>query len=93
MLSVSITAGTGWSAPVITAAFSLGQLATALTGIPVGAVIDRTGSRRLMTAGSILGAVALVVVASAPNPAVSYLGWITAGVARGRCCIRRRSRR
>ncbi|MGW0182597.1 MFS transporter [Nocardia sp. NPDC003345] len=83
VLSVSITAGTGWSAPVITAAFSLGALATALTGIPVGVVIDRTGPRRVMTAGSILGAVALVAVASAPNLAVFYLGWIAAGIAMG----------
>nr|WP_280489152.1 MFS transporter [Nocardia carnea] len=83
VLSVSITRETGWSAPVITAAFSLGQLATALTGIPVGALIDRTGPRRVMTAGSVLGAIALVAIAAAPNLAVFYLGWLAAGVAMG----------
>lgn len=83
VLSVSITRDTGWSAPVITAAFSLGQLATALTGIPVGAVIDRIGPRKVMTAGSILGGVALVAIAAAPNLAVFYLGWLVAGVAMG----------
>ncbi|MEV0108193.1 MFS transporter [Nocardia sp. NPDC050799] len=83
VLSVSITAETGWSAPVITAAFSLGQLATALTGIPVGAIIDRTGPRKVMTAGSILGVVALVAIAAAPNLGVFYLGWLVAGVAMG----------
>nr|WP_280464591.1 MFS transporter [Nocardia cyriacigeorgica] len=83
VLSVSITRETGWSAPVITAAFSLGQLATALTGIPVGAVIDRTGPRRVMTAGSALGVVALVAIASSPNLVVFYLGWLAAGVAMG----------
>jgi MFS family permease len=36
-----------------------------------------------MTAGSILGALALVAVAAAPNLAVFYLGWIAAGVAMG----------
>nr|WP_280471343.1 MFS transporter [Nocardia cyriacigeorgica] len=83
VLSVSITRETGWSAPVITAAFSLGQLATALTGIPVGALIDRTGPRRVMTAGSVLGVIALVAIAAAPNLAVFYLGWLGAGVAMG----------
>ncbi|MFI6313704.1 MFS transporter [Nocardia fusca] len=83
VLSVSITAETGWSAPVITAAFSLGQLATALTGIPVGALIDRTGPRRVMTAGSVLGVIALVAIAAAPNLLVFYLGWLLAGAAMG----------
>nr|WP_249643914.1 MFS transporter [Nocardia sputi] len=83
VLSVSITTDTGWSAPVITAAFSLGQLATALTGIPVGAFIDRTGPRRVMAAGSVLGVSALVAIAAAPNLAVFYLGWLAAGVAMG----------
>ncbi|WP_245564321.1 MFS transporter [Nocardia testacea] len=83
VLSVSITGDTGWSAPAITAAFSLGQLATALTGIPVGAVLDRTGPRRIMTAGSLLGVAALGVIAAAPNLVVFYLGWLAAGVAMG----------
>ena len=43
VLSVSISADTGWSLPVIVAAFSLSQLAAALTGIPVGRIIDRIG--------------------------------------------------
>jgi MFS family permease len=83
VLSASITADTGWSPPVITAAFSLGQLATALTGIPVGALIDRTGPRQVMTAGSALAVAALVAIAAAPNLAVYYLGWLAAGVAMG----------
>lgn len=83
VLSVSITAETGWSAPTITAAFSVGQLATALTGIPVGRVLDRTGPRRVMSAGSMLAVVALVVVAKAPNLVVFYAGWVAAGAGMG----------
>ncbi|MEV3966053.1 MFS transporter [Nocardia sp. NPDC050193] len=83
VLSVSITTDTGWSAPAITAAFSLGQLVTALTGIPIGAVLDRTGPRRIMTAGSLLGVAALGVIAAAPNLFVFYLGWLAAGAAMG----------
>ncbi|MFI9534389.1 MFS transporter [Nocardia fusca] len=83
VLSASITADTGWSTPTITAAFSLGQFATALTGIPVGAFIDRAGPRRVMTAGSVLGVSALIAIATAPNLIVFYLGWLAAGVAMG----------
>lgn len=70
VLAVSISRDTGWSLPVITAAFSLGQLASAVTGIPVGRVLDRVGPRAVMTAGSVVGVAALPVVAAAPNLAV-----------------------
>ncbi|WP_324188326.1 MFS transporter [Nocardia higoensis] len=83
VLSTSITADTGWSAQAITAAFSLGQLAAALTGIPVGRILDRVGPRTVMTAGSALAAPAVAVVALAPNLAVFYLGWLLAGLAMG----------
>ncbi|MEV0297609.1 MFS transporter [Nocardia sp. NPDC050710] len=83
VLSVSITHDTGWSAPVIAAAFSLSQLAAAITGIPIGRVIDRTGPRNVMTAGSVLAVPALTAVATAPNLVVFYGGWLVAGVAMG----------
>ncbi|WP_282776457.1 MULTISPECIES: MFS transporter [unclassified Nocardia] len=83
VLGMSISRDTGWSLQVITAAFSLGQLAAALVGIPVGRILDRVGPRTVMTAGSVLAAVALLVVAAAPNLAVFYAGWLMAGVAMG----------
>ncbi|WP_216915068.1 MFS transporter [Nocardia noduli] len=83
VLSNSITISTGWSPPAITAAFSLGQLAAALTGIPLGRVLDRTGPRTVMTTGSILAVPAVVTVALAPTLTVFYLGRILAGAAMG----------
>ncbi|MFD6065113.1 MFS transporter [Rhodococcus wratislaviensis] len=83
VLSVSISADTGWSLPVIVAAFSLSQLAAALTGIPVGRIIDRFGPRAVMTAGSVLAVPALLVVAAAPNLPTFYAGWLAAGIAMG----------
>ncbi|WP_067721392.1 MFS transporter [Nocardia yamanashiensis] len=83
VLAVSISDDTGWSLPTITAAFSLGQLAAALTGIPVGRTLDRIGPRTVMTLGSLLSVVAVVVIATAPSPAVFFLGWILAGAAMG----------
>ena len=72
VLSVSISAETGWSPTAITAAFSLGQLATALAGIPVGRILDRVGPRTIMTAGSVLAVPALVLIALAPTLPVFY---------------------
>ncbi len=83
VLSPAISADTGWSTTSIVAAFSLGQLVAALVGIPVGKILDRHGPRWVMTAGSTVGFLALAVVASAPNLAVFYLGWVIAGVAMG----------
>ncbi|MET8427809.1 MFS transporter [Nocardia sp. NPDC004860] len=83
VLAVSISRSTGWSLPTITAAFSLGQLAAALTGIPVGHTLDRLGPRAVMTAGSAAGVGALVVIAVAPNLVVFYGAWVAAGAAMG----------
>ncbi|WP_280340270.1 MFS transporter [Nocardia neocaledoniensis] len=83
VLSVSIATDTGWSPSAIAGAFSLSQLAAALTGIPVGRVLDRVGPRAVMTGGSVLAVPALIMVALAPNAPVFYLGWLAAGVAMG----------
>ena len=83
VLSVSISADTGWSLPVIEAAFSLAQLAAAVTGIPVGRIIDRIGPRAVMTAGSVLAVPSLLAVAAAPTLPVFYTGWLAAGIGMG----------
>ncbi|MFC9552509.1 MFS transporter [Rhodococcus sp. NPDC056960] len=83
VLSLSISADTGWSLPQLTAAFSTSQLAAALTGIPVGRIIDRIGPRVVMTAGSVLAVPSLLVVAAAPTLPIFYTGWLAAGVAMG----------
>lgn len=80
-LSPSITADTGWSSVAVTGAFSLSQLISAGVGIWVGRHIDRVGPRRVMTAGSLLAVPGVVAIATAPNLAVFYLGWVIAGVA------------
>ncbi|MEV6208426.1 MFS transporter [Kitasatospora sp. NPDC051914] len=76
-----ITADTGWSTPRATAAFTAALLLSALVGIPVGRIIDRHGPRTVMTAGSALGAVALVCIALAPDLPMFYAGWSLAGTA------------
>ncbi|MEV3989908.1 MFS transporter [Streptomyces sp. NPDC049837] len=76
-----ITAGTGWSPATTTGAFSLALLVSAVVGIPVGRVIDRRGPHAVMTAGSVLAALALLAIAAAPNPAVFFIAWAAAGAA------------
>ncbi|MGW6707190.1 MFS transporter, partial [Streptomyces sp. NPDC054956] len=76
-----LTADTGWSADRATGAFSLALLVSAVVGIPVGRVLDRRGPRAVMTTGSVLGVLAILLIAAAPTLAVFALGWMLAGVA------------
>ncbi|MFD7561308.1 MFS transporter, partial [Streptomyces sp. NPDC059835] len=81
VLNPAITADTGWSAGVTTAAFSTALVVSAIAGIYVGRVLDHRGPRTVMTAGSVLGSLSLLVIAAAPNPAVFFAGWLLAGAA------------
>lgn len=78
---VPISRDTGWPVAAMTAAFSAGLIISALAGIRVGRLLDRTGPRLLMTAGSAVGVTALLLVACAPNFAVFAAGWLLAGLA------------
>ncbi|MFC8589080.1 MFS transporter, partial [Streptomyces sp. NPDC057217] len=81
VLNPQITAATGWPAGATTAAFSLGLVVSALAGIRVGRILDRRGPRTVMTVGSVLGVVSLLIVAAAPNLPVFFAGWAFAGLA------------
>ncbi len=83
VLSPAITADTGWSTSVIVAAFSVSQLVAAVVGIPVGRILDRHGPRWVMTAGSVIAAPSLIIVATLHSMVVFCLGWIIAGAAMG----------
>ncbi len=81
VLAPRISADTGWSPVVVTSAFSAALMVSALAGVPVGRSIDRRGPRTVMTAGSALGVLALVVIAISPNLPVFVGGWVLAGAA------------
>ncbi|MCX4696496.1 MFS transporter [Streptomyces sp. NBC_01408] len=76
-----LTADTGWSVNAATAAFSLALLVSAVAGIPIGRILDRRGPRAVMTFGSVIGTLALLLIAAAPNLPVFTCGWILAGIA------------
>lgn len=81
VLSATISADTGWSAPAVTGAFSAGLVTSALMGIVVGRWLDRYGPRWIMTIGSVLGVAAVVAIVAAPNYVWFAAAWILAGVA------------
>lgn len=83
VLAAQITADTDWSPPAVTAAFSAALVTSAVIGIWVGRQLDRRGPHVIMTAGSVLGPVALLAVAFSPNIACFVAAWIAAGVAMG----------
>ncbi|MET8435983.1 MFS transporter [Streptomyces sp900116325] len=81
VLNPQITATTGWPAGATTAAFSAALLISAVAGIRVGRIIDRRGPRTVMTSGSVLGVLAILIIAVAPNLLVFFTGWMVAGFA------------
>ncbi|MFW3471989.1 MFS transporter [Streptomyces microflavus] len=81
VLNPQITTATGWPAGATTAAFSAALLVSAVAGIRVGRIIDRHGPRTVMTIGSVVGVLSILIVASAPNLPVFIAGWLLAGLA------------
>ncbi|MFG2703217.1 hypothetical protein [Streptomyces sp. NPDC048386] len=49
-------------------------MVSALAGICVGRILDRRGPRTVMTIGSALGVISLLIVAAAPNVPVFFAG-------------------
>ncbi|WP_413333289.1 MFS transporter [Brevibacterium sp. GP-SGM9] len=70
-----------WSHTVVTAALSLGLVVSAIAGIRVGKLLDSYGPRSIMSLGTVIGVLALLIVAAAPNLLVFYLAWVLAGFA------------
>ncbi|WP_203136470.1 MFS transporter [Microbacterium sp. JZ31] len=77
----AVAGDTGWPLTVVTALFSVGLIASALVGVPVGRRLDRHGPRGIMTLGSATGSAGLAIVALAPDPVWFGVGWVIAGSA------------
>lgn len=72
---------TSWSLGLIFGAFSAGLLLAAAITPTVGRFLHRHGGRTVMSAGSLLAAIALVLVASSNNFLLFQIGWLLAGIA------------
>jgi MFS family permease len=75
VLVVPVQAETGWSRGAISGAYSLSYLFAGVLGIVIGRVVDRSGARALMTAGSAIGGLSLVALGSAHALWQFYLLW------------------
>ena len=81
VLAPTIAKDTSWSTLAVTAAFSVGSLAGAVCGIPVGRMLQRHGPRPVMAIGSIIGAGAVGLVAVATDLPTFFLAWLLVGIA------------
>src|SRR5512143_1852229 len=70
-----------WTRAQTTGAFSLALLISGLAAIPVGRLLDRRGSRGLMTSGSILATLMLVALSQIRDLPAFYLIWAALGLA------------
>ena len=65
--------------------FTAGLLLSGMVSPSVGRQIDGRGGRRVLAAGSVVGALASAVLASAQGPLTILAGWLLAGVAMAAC--------
>jgi predicted MFS family arabinose efflux permease len=85
VLAAPIRQELGFNDLMIFGAFTLGQLASGVAAPWVGRRIDSAGGRDVMTLGSLVAALALVIVAAAREPVLFTLGWLLAGLAMAAC--------
>ncbi len=74
-------ASLGWSTAELTGAFSLALLCSAGAALPAARVLDRHGTRWLMTIGSCAAVLLLLAWATIENLALFYLVWAGLGIA------------
>lgn len=76
-----IAADHGWSRAFAMGGFSVGLFVGGLVSRHVGALIDRFGGHAVMPCGSLIGAIGLLGLVSAPNAYFYYAVWMVLGVA------------
>ncbi|HEX7074444.1 MAG TPA: MFS transporter [Hyphomicrobiaceae bacterium] len=80
VLASPIAEDTGWSRSLVFSGLTIGLLASSFVSTAVGKAIDTQGGRLVMSVGSILCAISLLIVAAASNPIVYLAGWAAMGV-------------
>lgn len=81
VLAPSIRDREGWPLTHLMATFTMTQVVGAAAGLWVGRRLDRSGPRGVMTGGSALGVVAVLLVAVAPTFPAFVAAWVLMGVA------------
>ena len=80
VLASPIAADTGWSRSLVFSGLTVGLLASSFFSTAIGKAIDTKGARFVMSAGSVLCALSLLIVAAANNPVVYLAGWAVMGL-------------
>lgn len=75
-LSQDIAAATGWSQSLIFGAFSASLLLNGMISAWGGRLMDRSGGRRAMAAGSLFAALGLGIMGLYPTPVAYVAGWL-----------------
>jgi predicted MFS family arabinose efflux permease len=75
----------GISDVVLYGSFTAGLFVSGIASPWVGRRIDRHGGRNVLAGGSILGAIACAILASAIDTPTMLLGWLVAGLAMAAC--------
>jgi len=83
VLGPSVSEREGWSLTAMTAGFSAASLVSGIVAIPIGRRIQDHGPRAVMTVGGVLGTIALVGLAAAPNLPMFIVAMALTGVAAG----------
>jgi MFS family permease len=81
VLSASTATGIGASTTTVLGAFSWGLLVAGLTAKPAGRLIDRHGARKVMSGGTILASLGLLVIAFSTSAVGVFAGWTLLGLA------------
>lgn len=76
-----IAAERGWSLAFAMGGFSLALLVAGFCAPAIGGMVDRHGGHVVMAAGALLGALGLVLLTMASNPAAYLATWIILGIA------------
>ena len=85
VLGGAMRAETGTSDLWLFGSFTAGLFLSGLVSPLIGRQIDTFGGRRVLAAGSLTGALACAVLATAQGPLTLAAGWLLAGVAMAAC--------
>jgi predicted MFS family arabinose efflux permease len=85
VLGAAMRADLGVSDVVLFGSFTAGLLVSGFASPRVGRTIDAEGGRRVLAAGSVVGALACAVLALAQGPVALLAGWLLAGIAMAGC--------
>jgi len=85
VLGAAMRADTGVGELWLFGSFTAGLFVSGIVSPTVGHEIDKRGGRRVLAAGSLLGALACIVLATSQGPLTVLAGWVLAGVAMAAC--------